>query len=362
MSSELQYWIAFNQIPTIGYTRLTRLLNYFGNLESAWSAGQSELMRAGLELKIIHQLTELKPNINPEAELEKVLNLGINILTVTDKNYPKLLKEIYSPPPLLYYRGQLDLHADFPLAVVGSRKVSAYGKAVTLKLTEDLARHGLTIVSGLALGVDALAHQACLKAGGKTIAVLGSGLQQIYPAANRRLAEEIIASGGAVVSEFPLDCPAYKGNFPQRNRVIAGLSLGTLITAAAEKSGALITAAFALEQNREVFAVPGSIFELGSAGPNNLIKLGARSVSTATDVIQTLNLAQLNEFKITKQLLPDSAEEEIILSLIDQADGQVDKLSRLARLDISIINSTLSVLEMKGLVKNLGGQKYIKLA
>ena len=360
MSNELPYWLAFNQIPLVGYARLTKLLNYFGSLSAAWKAGQSELMKAGLELKVIQQIIELRPSINPQAEIEKITQLNIKIVTILDSAYPKLLKQIYSPPPLLYYQGELDINNDFLLAVVGSRKINAYGQLITASLVESLAERGLAIVSGLALGVDTVAHQACLKAGGKTIAVLGSGLGQIYPASNQRLAQEIVAGGGAVISEFPIDCPAYKGNFPQRNRVISGLALGTLITQAAEKSGALITAMFALEQNREVFAVPGGIFDASAAGPNNLIKAGARCVTSADDIIETLNLNQAKDFTKIKRLLPENDVEKNLLQLLDQADGEVDKLARLARLDISLINSTLSVLEMKGLVKKLGGQKYIK--
>lgn len=360
MSNDIKYWIAFNQIGTIGFHRLNRLLNYFKSLERAWHAAETELIKAGLEPKIAQQVSELKRNINLELELEKLDSLQISVTTILDKNYPKLLKEIYSPPPLLYYYGQMDLNNDFTLAVVGSRKISSYGKAVTFQLVEDLTRSGFTIVSGLALGVDAAAHQATIKAGGKTIGVLGSGLSKIYPASNHHLAQEIVASGGTVLSEFPLNYPALKSNFPQRNRVISGLSLGTLITQAAEKSGALITASFALEQNREVFAVPGSIFDSGAMGPNNLIKAGAKVVTSANDIIETFNLSQIKEFKQAKKLLPENETEKIILKLLADESLEVDKLARLARLNISTLNSTLITMEMKGLIKNLGGNKYIK--
>lgn len=359
-SDKLKYWIAFNQIGSIGFHRLSKLLKYFESLEHAWQASKQELIQAGLEPKIAQEIIEKRDDISPEAELDRVRELGINITTLEDANYPKLLKEIYSPPPLLYHYGELDLNNDFTLAVVGSRKMSSYGKQVTFDLVENLAQSGFTIVSGLALGVDATAHQATLNVGGKTISVLGSGLQKIYPVSNHFLAKNIIENGGTIISEFPLDTPAYKSNFPQRNRIISGLSLGTIITQAAKKSGALITARFAIEQNREVFAVPGSILEAGSVGPNELIKAGAKSVTSASDVIESLNLTQVKEFKATKKLLPANPLEEKIIKLLENEEMDVDKLAKLARLDISITNSTLIVLEMKGLIKNLGANKYIK--
>lgn len=360
-SNSLKYWIAFNQISSIGFHRLNRLLKYFDSLEQAWSASSSELIQAGLEPKIAQEVCEACDNINPEAELERVINLGIKVTTLQDAHYPKLLKETYSPPPLLYHYGELDLNNDFTLAVVGSRKISSYGKQVTFDLVESLAQSGFTIVSGLALGVDATAHQATLNVGGKIVSVLGSGLQKIYPASNYHLAQNIIESGGTIISEFPLNYPALKQNFPQRNRIISGLSLGTIITQAAKKSGALITARFALEQNREVFAIPGSILEAGSVGPNNLIKAGAKSVTSATDVIESLNLSQIKEFKTAKKLLPTNALEEKIIKFLEDGEMDVDRLAKSSRLDISTINSTLIVLEMKGLVKNLGANKYIKV-
>lgn len=357
---ELKYWIAFNQIGSIGFHRLNRLLKYFESLKQAWQASKSELIQAGLEPKIAQEVIEKRDEANPEAELDRTIELGIKVTTLEDANYPKLLKETYSPPPLLYHYGELDLNNDFTLAVVGSRKMSIYGKQVTFDLVENLAQSGFTIVSGLAIGIDATAHQATLNVGGKTVSVLGSGLQKIYPVSNHLLAKNIIENGGTIVSEFPLDTPAFKSNFPQRNRIIAGLSLGTIITQAAKKSGALITARFAIEQNREVFAVPGSILEMGSQGPNNLIKLGAKCVTSAADVIESLNLSQINDFKATKRLLPANPLEEKIIKLLEQGEMDVDKLTKSARLDISTINSTLIVLEMKGLVKNLGANKYIK--
>lgn len=360
-NNQLPYWLAFNQISTIGPIRFQRLLNYFADLKDAWQAPISELIKAGLEPKIAREVAEKKPKINPQNELEKLEKINGQAITILDQNYPKLLKEIYAPPPLLYYLGEFDLNNDFILAVVGTRKISEYGKQVTQKLVSELTQAGLTIASGLALGIDACAHLAALNNGGKTIAVLGSGLDQIYPATNRQLAQKIVGQGGAIISEFPLGMPPLKHNFPLRNRIIAGLSLGTLVTEAGEKSGALITARLALEQNREVFAVPGNIYQTGSVGPNKLIKLGAKAVTAATDILEALNLSQANDFKDVLKLIPENEIEKNILKVLDQEPLHIDKIVQSSMLDISVVNSTLSVMEMKGMIKNLGNQTYLKI-
>jgi len=358
--SQLKFWLAFNQISIIGPVRLGRLLDYYNDLEHAWQAPANELIKAGLEPKVIDELTTRRIEINPDFELEKLKKIKGKVMTVLDPDYPKLLKEIYAPPPLIYYFGKLDLNNDFPLAVVGTRKISPYGQRVTQQIVSELATMGLTIVSGLALGIDACAHQAALEVSGKTIAVLGSGLDQIYPASNRRTGQEIIDSNGAVMTEFPLGMPPLKHNFPQRNRIISGLSLGTLVTEAGKKSGALITARYSLDQNREVFAVPGNIYNQGAYGPNKLIKMGAKTVTESNDVLEALNLEQAQNFKTAKEVVPDNETEKIVLELLTDQPVHVDKLSQCARLDISIVNSTLSIMEMKGMVKHLGNQEYVK--
>ena len=244
---------------------------------------------------------------------------------------------------------------------MGTRKYSSYGQQAVEYIVKDLVRNNLTIVSGLALGIDALAHQAALAAGGKTVAVLGSGLdkQNIYPSQNRYLVNKIMETGGSVISEFPLGTPPLRYNFPQRNRLISGLSLGTLIIEAGEKSGALITAAYALEQNREVFAVPGSIHSLVSAGPNKLIKEGARVVTSASDIIETLNLTQATAYISAKKIMPEGENEKKIASLLSFEPIHIDELVRASGLDTAAANSTLVIMEMKGMIKNLGGMYYI---
>ena len=289
--NQAKYFNAFNLINGIGPITFKKLLSYFHLLENAWSADFSEFNQAGLSQSLVNQIKKQRLKINPDWEMERISKEKISLITVQDKNYPKLLKEIYAPPPLLYIKGNIEPKDDFSIGIVGTRKLSLYGRQITPLITADLARAGLTIVSGLAKGIDTIAHQAAIKTKGRTIAVLGSGLDKknIYPAINRRLAEEISQSG-AVISEYPIDTEPLAQHFPQRNRNISGLSLGVLVIEAPEKSGALITAKDALEQNRDVFAIPGHILSSNSLGPNNLIKMGAKLVSTANDIIEELNL------------------------------------------------------------------------
>lgn len=361
MSTDLKYWLGFAKIPSIGPNRFQKITNFFSSLEQAWHAPLSLLKQTGLEEGVINQIIETRPQINLDAELEKLERAQVKIITLEDADYPKLLKEIYAPPPIIFYRGSLPQADDFLLAVVGTRKFSIYGQQATISLTRTLAEQGLIIVSGLALGIDSLAHNATLDVNGKTIAVLGSGIESnnIYPVSNRNLAEKIIGSGGCVLSEHPLGTPPLKPHFPRRNRIIAGLSLGTLVVEAPEKSGALITAQFALEQNREVFAVPGNITSPASGGTNNLIKMGARAVTHADDILECLNLKKATEYLVASSIIAESAEEEKVLNNLKLEPLHVDELTRLTELPISTLQATLTIMEMKGKVRHLGAMKYV---
>ena len=276
---ELKYWIRLNHFSKFGPARFKKIIKYFSyknnNLKDGFNASINELISAGIEKNIAEEFVSARIKINPDQIIESLNKENIKITTINNKSYPKLLKEIYNPPQLLYYKGRLDLNNEFTLAVVGTRKYTGYGRQVTERIVKDLAQNKLTIVSGLALGIDTLAHLATLDMSGKTIAVLGSGLdkQSIYPSSNRYLADKIINCNGCVISEFPPGTQPLRHHFPQRNRVISGLSLGTLVIEAGEKSGALITAMHSLEQNREVFAVLGNIFLLTSVGTIKLIKM-----------------------------------------------------------------------------------------
>lgn len=361
LMDELKYWVSLSHFPKFGPVRFKRIKQYFPSIKEAWTASLAELKQAKIEEKIAEEFISVRTTINPDSLMEKLLKENIKIVTIEDKNYPKLLSKIYDPPQLLYYKGHLKTANEFTLAVVGSRKYSSYGKQVTEQLVKDLSTNNLTIVSGLALGIDSLAHEAVLDVHGKTIAVLGSGLdrENIYPSQNRYLANKIIASEGIVFSEFPLGSLPLKHHFPQRNRLISGLSLGVLVIEAGFKSGSLITANHALEQNREVFAVPGNIYSPNSAGTNHLIKQGAKLVSSTNDIIETLNLTQIVSYINNKKIIPDSPEEEKILTVLTYEPIHIDDLIYLTKLDTAITNSTLVVMEMKGMVKNLGNMQYV---
>lgn len=361
MEEKLKYYLALSRIQKIGPARWHKLLNYFKDPENIWKSNQSELTKAGIEENLAQEIICLRHKIDPQTELENVIKQNIKILLIQHDSYPKLLKEIYNPPILLYYRGSLDWLNQFCLAVVGTRKYSSYGKQLTQSLVRQLTEQNITIISGLALGIDALAHGTALECQGRTIAILGSGLDwpNIYPAANHGLAQKIIDSGGAIISEYPIGTRPTTFTFPMRNRIISGLSLGTLIIEAPASSGALITAKYATEQNREVFAVPGNIYSSNSAGTNKLIKQGAKMVTGIEDIIEELQLDQTTNFIKSQQLMPQSAEEEIILKILSQEALHIDKIAISSKLKINVLSGILTMMEMKGLVRDLGGKNYI---
>lgn len=284
--------------------------------------------------------------------------MDIKTITLNDPDYSRLLRDIFSPPQKLFYQGalQADPH---PLAVVGTRRLSAYGAEVTGKIVRPLARAGICIVSGLALGIDACAHQAALDAGGRTIAVLGSGLDRpsFYPSANWRLTQDIIASGGLIMSEYPPGTPALAAYFPQRNRIVAGISRGVLVIEAPPKSGALITARLALEEGREIFAVPGPITSPNSYGPNWLIKKGAIPVTEAADILELWDLEE--KTKEIKTITADTVEEAGILKLLQTAALPLDEITRQTGLSVATAAACLTLMEMRGLIKNINGKYQI---
>lgn len=358
---DIKYWLAFSQFYKFGPIKFRKIKNYFPDIKTAFNAPLSEFIRAGIDEKTAEEFQLFKHQINPSQLEENLRKEKVKILTIDDSEYPKLLKEIYDPPLLLYYLGDLEAAGEFSLAIVGSRKFTAYGQMATEKIVKDLALNGLSIISGLAFGIDTFAHQAALDASGKTVAVLGCGLdrQSIYPSQNRYLADKIVDHGGLIISEYPLKTMPLKAHFPQRNRLISGLSLGTLVIEAAEKSGALITAMQALEQNREVFAIPGNIYSPVSAGTNKLIKMGAKLISSAKDILESLDLTDALSYSENKKIMPESKEEKLILERLNHEPAHVDDLIRLTNLNASVINSTLTIMEMKGMIKNVGGMQYI---
>lgn len=357
---DLKYLVALSTFIKFGSKALFKLKRGFSNFEHAFKAGLPELVKAGIDEKIALEFIETRAKINPDAEWEKLEKENIKIVTPVDTAYPPLLKELYDLPALLYVKGILPDGGDkFPLAVIGSRKVSPYGRQVIEEIVSALARQGITIVSGLALGADACAHAATLQVGGRTIAVLGSGVDQFCPQTNHRLAEQILANGGAVISEFPLSALPLRQNFPMRNRLISGMCLGTLVIEAAVDSGSLITAKCALDQNREVFSIPGSIFSSLCAGTNNLLKMGAHVVTSAEDILDELNLERAEKLLEDRPIKADSPEEAAILKILTREPKHIDNITKDTALTASSALSTLTLMEMKGKVKNMGGMMYI---
>ena len=282
----------------------------------------------------------------------------IKTISIEDKNYPKALKEIKDPPGVLYYRGEI-LPEENCFAIVGTRRFSPYGKQVALEIAGDSAEAGLTIVSGLAPGIDSFAHQAVIERGKRTIAVLGTGLDEksIYPQSNLKLAEKILETGGCLISEYPPGTPGSNFTFPQRNRIISGLSLGVLVVEAKQKSGALITANWAKKQGRKVFAVPGPIHSLNSKGCHYLIKNGAKLVENANDILKELNLGCL-KLHFKQGVVGETGEENLILEALKEEALDIDKIIEKTKLSAAEVASTLAILEIKGKVRNLGGNIY----
>jgi len=360
MNQYLYAWAATDRLTFLRYQKLKK---FFGDLETAWKKLEKNTLRqAGLEEKFVTEILTLSQKISPQEEYEKVQKLGIDLVYYEDKNYPLLLKEIASPPVFLFLKGEI-FADESCLAVVGARQISTYGEQVVKTIVANLAQQGLTIVSGLALGTDGLSHQAALNANAKTIAVLGSGLDQIYPLQNQALAEKILGKG-ALISEFPLGTPPHHYNFPRRNRIISGMSVGTLVVEAKLKSGSLITARNAIEQNREVFAIPGSIYNQKSKGTNYLIQKGeAKLIQTAKDVLEELNLKLLKSQNVIKKI-PDfsglNSIENQIINLLSQETILFDNLKNQVSITTAELSSVLTILEMKGLVNNLGNNQWIK--
>lgn len=356
-----QAWLA--HFPKITYSRYARLRAYFGDLKNLYTAELDEILKAGMEENIAVEFLIWRDKNPIEKILERLQKENIYTVSLGDPNYPPLLSQINDPPHTLFVRGTLPPTTQPTLAVVGTRRFTTYGKIICEDLVTPVAAQGVVIVSGLALGIDGIAHNATLETGGTTIAVLGSGINKshIFPSAHKPLAEKIIAVGGAVVSEYPVDFLPTQYSFPARNRIIAGLSLGSLIIEAPLKSGALITARCALDYNREVLCVPHAITSPTGAGPNNLIKFGAKMVTEPNDILEALNLQEIKQIiPVKKEKIDTNTPEGKILDYLTKEPKNINEIILETKIESAVMNATLAIMEIKGQIKNLGGMNYIK--
>ncbi len=360
MDERTGLWVAFNRVGGIGPARLAALLDQCGgHIEAAWRAPVQLLRDAHIDRTAIEKLLELRRTFDPAREVERLQQAGVRAYTWDDADYPAALRTIDRPPTVLYVRGCLLPEDETAVAVVGTRHASTYGREVAHAVAGALAQRGVTVVSGLALGVDTVAHRSALDAGGRTLAVLGSGVDQIYPAQNRALGEQVIGQG-ALISDFPLGTRPEARNFPPRNRIISGLSKAVVIVEAGERSGALITAEFAAEQGREVFAVPGSILNAGSAGCNRLIREGATPLLTVDDLLDYLDLARVGAQRAARAAIPTEPQESALLAFVGLEPRHMDEIVRAAGMPSATVGSLLAILEIKGLVRQPTPLYYVR--
>ena len=373
-SEDTKFWVALSRVPQLGTVRFRRLESHFGKLEYAWRAEFSELKAAGLDDRSAQEIVAARNNSSPDEEMAALERAAVTVVTWNEPGYPFRLKEIADPPAVLYYKGTLLPIDDRSVAIVGTRIPTAYGREAAAVLSRGLAEIGLTVVSGLALGIDGIAHRTALESGGRTIAVLAGGLDSVYPKEHNGLFRQI-QEQGAVISEQPLGVRPDPRSFPRRNRLISGVSLGSVVVEAAEGSGTRHTVYHALEQNREVFCVPGSIFSPASDFTNRMIKEGAKLVTGIPDILEELNITGAAQGARAPQKAPEQApqqlpfiaadgdepEEEALLSHLNDAPVHIDELRRSTGLPIASVSSTLTMLELKGKVKQVGCMHYISI-
>ena len=366
-AEDVSNWIALNMIPGVGSSTFRRLLKFFGSPEVVLKASLKDLNRLkGLTPAVCQSIIDSRDKLPIQKELDLIQRHNCKVITIQDESYPANLKAIYDPPPLLYVKGDLLPVDSSAISVVGTRTASSYGKMTAEKLSGHLAVRGFTIVSGMAYGIDTAAHEGALNAGGRTIAVMGNGLSFIYPERNAGLLERIVSSGAAI-SEFPMATKPLKVNFPIRNRLISGMSFGTLVVEAPKRSGALLTAYCALEQDREVFAVPGQISSEMSSGAHELIKQGAKLVESVEDILEELPdrklqpLAEEN-FKLEekKMEIQLSGDERRIWDAIGTSQIHIDEISRKSALPSYKVSAVLVMLELKGLVQQSSGKMFTR--
>lgn len=356
--SDKLYWVGFNMVKGIGAVRFRNLLEAFGDAQTAWFASADELRATGLSQKIVENLLQLRSQVSLEKVWERIQQHGVKVVTWDEEGYPRRLKEIDQPPSVLYIRGTLTQELEWAVAVVGTRHVTAYGRQVAEEISGTLARNGVTVISGLARGIDTIAHQAALNAQGYTIAVLGCGVDVVYPPENRRLAAQVVEHG-ALISDYPLGAAPEGQNFPPRNRIISGISQAVIVVEAGVTSGSLITASFAAEQGRDVFAVPGSILAPQCQGTNRLIRDGAIPLISPQDVLEALNLEMVTEHRSARVALPTEPLERQLYDVLGHEPMHVNDICNQSQLPIERVSATLALMELKGSVRQLGGMIYM---
>jgi len=359
-------YIVLNMLDEVGPVRVRRLLDALGTPEAILAAGKGELLRVdGIGAEVARSITGWREQCNLEAELKRIEQAGVRVVTRDDADYPKNLREIYDPPLVLYVKGALSDRDALSIGIVGSRRTTLYGQEMARKLAYQLASVGVTVVSGLARGIDTQAHKGALQAKGRTVAVIGCGIDVVYPAENKQLADEIVGKGGAVVSEFPFGVQPDRQTFPMRNRIVSGWSLGIVVVEANLQSGALITANFAGEQGRHVFAVPGRADSALSKGSNKLIKDGAKLTEDAEDILSEFEYLLPNPKKKPAAAKPGAAlelneHETRVLAAIGEDELVADEIIQRSGLTSACVSTTLLALEMKRVVRQLPGRIFAR--
>lgn len=356
-----KYWLGFSSIESIDSAFILRLYNYFGDIESAYNAPEQEFKNIdGLSIKKAENFIKARKELDLDKIIEQVEKRGVKFLTFEDENYPQMLKEIYNPPAVLYYKGELSrINFNKTLAVVGSRKASNYAKDALKLILSGLKNTDITIISGLAFGIDTTAHNLAIENGLKTIGVIASGFDYTYPASNKELYEKIEKEHGVIFTEYFPTFEPLKYRFPQRNRIVSGLSYGTIVAEASLKSGALITANLTLEQGRELMCIPGMITNPNTQGIYRLIKNGASLVTCTDDILNTLNWEVQKQTTLDFASTQDLSEDENkILSFLELEEKNFDELQALSNMDIETLLTNLTLLELKGIIRKVDGDRY----
>jgi len=358
--TDSQYLTAIYAFNYFGPARIKLLLSYFKSANKIWKSSKEKLIEIGLPQKKVIEFDDFRKSFDIEEYFDRLRNLKIEVVTILDKEYPRSLKGLSGAPSVLYYKGDLTCLKSDCVAIVGSRQMTSYGREVTEKFSGELSDFGVTIISGLARGVDTFAHRACLAAGGKTAAVLGNGLDTIYPSENTGLSQAILKAKGVIISEYPLGYPALPENFAARNRIVSGLSSAVIVIEGAEKSGTLLTATHAAEQGKTVFAVPGQITSPLSKAPLFLLKNGAKIATETKDILDELDLQIKVDKEKIKKIAPDNPQEEKLLEILENEPLHLDELTRISGGKIPEISARLTIMEMKGMVRNMGKGVYKK--